>query len=235
MVNINMQLVTNITAVVGVIASLYFGLRTLKHRGETNKLLRASTNFDWGQMLVAADVIAKEMRRKNFSPHLILAIHGGGAIFAQLLSIQLGEEIPLTNIHILAKKDDAPSSGNLVFLRNEWAQLAPEDTKDFLLTITNKWVQFIPEYLKQDSADKKVVVVDDFCISGDSLASVRDGLKGLGFARDNIKTVAPLATRQAINAANPPDFWWIVVNTDAVNFPWGPGQKRQRMGLAPQR
>ncbi len=81
--------------------------------------------------------------------------------------------------------------------------------------------------------DLKVIIVDDFCISGDSLATIRNGLKELGFASDNIKTVTAISTQQAIDGANPPDFCWIEVDSGRLNFPCGPGQKLQRMGLAP--
>ena len=103
------------------------------------------------------------------SPGLILAIQGGGGIFAELLSIELGEEIPLTTIHILAKG-------------------GPQEDRDgFLVNQTTKWMQFILRYLAQFYSSQKVVIVDDFCITGDSLASLRNGLKELGFASDNVK------------------------------------------------
>ena len=78
---------------------------------------------------------------------------------------------------------------------------------------------------------QKVIIVDDFCISGDSLASLRNGLVELGFARTNILTVAPICTQLAIAGKNPADHFWTEVESHKVNFPWGPGAKLKRMGL----
>lgn len=211
----NEDLIFQTIAAAGVFASIYFGVDARRNRRKAQRLLRASTNFDWEQMLVAANVISLEMRREEFLPGQILAIHGGGGIFGELLSIELGEEIPLTTIHITSKTD-------------------PQEGRDgFLVKETTKWMQFIPRSFPQFDSNQKVVIVDDFCISGDSLESLRHALEELGIASGNIKTAAPICTQQAVEALNAPDYCWQEVDSGRVNFPWGPGQKLQRMGLAP--
>ena len=194
------------------IISTFLGVDAYRSRRKSKKLLRGSTNFDWEQMLVAAGVISKKLDKATFSPDLILAVQGGGGIFAQLLSMELGEEIPLTTIHILPK--DFPQ----------------KDPDNFLVKTTEKWVQLIPRHLEQYS-QQKVLIVDDFCIGGGTLASLRTGLEELGFAPNNIFTVAAICTQLAIELRKPADYFWIDVEHHRVNFPWGPGDKLKRMGL----
>ena len=200
------EIILAIISILGVAGTFYYGYKSLR-------LARTRTHFDWTQMRNAGRLLSNSITRR-FKPDMILAIQGGGGIFAHLILFEMGEEIPLDIIKLLPKSDPTDRFSS----------------DDFLLKHTTKWNYFIPKELGR-CKHLKVLLVDDFAITGDSLSKLREALMELGFPRAHITTASAICSQAAIDAQNRPDFYWTKSQTVKVYLPWGPGQKLERMGI----
>lgn len=166
------------------------------------QLNRRQRDLDWPRFRNAASDLARSVDRSGFMPDLILAISDRGAIVAHLVARELRRQIPIITVGYL----DSPNDH---FVMPGFAALTGTKTTAFL-----------PEAL-QELHDRKVLLVDDFVMSGDGLMRVTSQLLKYGFEADRIKTGAVVATRLAIANRKGPNYFAREARDYDFFFPWG--------------
>ena len=142
--------------------------------------------------------------KRTFTPDLLLTPGLSGATFANLLLYEFNREIPV----FVGVRSWKLGTG------------AFSCCGKFLVIETTKWYVHIPDCIL-DYKDKKILVVDDFAMSGDFLESIKRLLVSNGFEAGNIKTATMVATKVAIHNRKAPDFFWMQTPDDSFFFPWG--------------
>ena len=170
---------------------------------EKRKAERARKLVSWEDIQKASvDIKGKILRDGN--AQLFLSLDARSAILAYKI-----EEIMPSNIPMLVGfcfgKSDIPSS--MAF-------------DDFIKIDGNNWVYFLPKAVQQFSSSK-VVVFDDFTITGRTFARIVKALEELGFERNRIKTASIACTQTAAKSGEAPDYYWLELNFDEAYLPWG--------------
>jgi hypoxanthine phosphoribosyltransferase len=83
-----------------------------------------------------------------------------------------------------------------------------------------KAVTFLPDKLGE-LCDRRVLLLDDFVMSGDGLANVTKALLAKGFESSRLRSGAVVATRLAIANRKGPDYWARETRDFDFYFPWG--------------
>jgi hypoxanthine phosphoribosyltransferase len=135
-------------------------------------------------------------------PDFILAISDRGAMVGHLVARELRRQIPIITVGYL----DEPNDHFVV--------------PGFAALTGTKTTAFLPEAV-QNLHDRKVLLVDDFVMSGDGLRNVTTQLLKYGFEADRIRTGAVVATRLAIANRKGPNFFAREARDFDFYFPWG--------------
>lgn len=95
-----------------------------------------------------------------------------------------------------------------------------DDIVGYKVLTTKKWQLLIPELLFSDTK-KKLLIVDDFAMTGDFLFILKDELIKYGYKPYNIKSITIATTRLAIENNTAPDLYWRKNADSNFFFPWG--------------
>ncbi len=189
-----------ILGVGGIILSFYF-------QHENKKLQKELKRITWSDLVIAA----REFRikiNKVFKPDIIFSPCRRGATIANLF-IGVNENIFL----FVGVREDIRDGDKF--------KCIPEKLNEHWDTIgTNKYKQYIPKQLLENK-QAKLLILDDFAMSGDSLLAITDYLIKNGFDRSNIKTATIVCTDAAFDAKKMPDFFWLKSPHTDFYFPWG--------------
>lgn len=185
-----------VVGLVGIIVGIYFGV-------ESNRLLMARRKFDWSDLLNAAKDLGRRIN-KEFAPDIIITPGLRGATVANILKSELTETLPVF-VGISVWKEDLIKR--------------PEFPGYYYLE-TSKWHVYIPEIVL-NFKDKKVLVVDDFSMSGDFMQILTKSLIAKGFLEKNVKGMCVVATKVSIQGKKAPDFYWFESEDANFYFPWG--------------
>ncbi|MBG1265239.1 hypothetical protein [Nostoc sp. WHI] len=157
----------------------------------------------WVDLEAASEDLASRIKRE-FHTELIITPGLRGGIFSELLKDKIDYNLP-TFVGISIWKQERQSDLNLA---------------DFLLIETNKWNVYIPKSIFRYD-NRKVLIVDDFAISGDFLYNLKQLLLSQGFLPQNVKSACILTTKLAVKNHKAPDYYWRQVDRIDVYFPWG--------------
>lgn len=190
--------------------TVMFGLLTFAGLGFTihygrkaSALEKARKQFDWTDLQACMSDLASASK-KEFIPDVVFTPGLRGATLTNLLLSEFDGNIPAyVGISFWRESLDAPS---------ELSETERIDTK--------KWYVHVPLSLTSYK-DKKLLVVDDFAMSGDFLDSLRIVLQGMGFQSNNVKTMCAVTTTIAIQNKKAPDYWWFASENTDFYFPWG--------------
>lgn len=183
--------------VFGVGLSIYFGR-------EAKRLAVKIKSIAWEDIVLAASDLASEITR-NFDPDIIYAPDCRGGIIGMQIRQGMRHEILLITGVTLWKENISSAP-----------ELPGYSTKE-----TTKWFVITPDVLSSFSG-KKILVVDDFAMSGDALVSIKNNLvEDLGFKKENVKTCAVIVSETAKRSNKYPDFSWKTVEHHDFFFPWG--------------
>ena len=177
-----------------------FSLITEWRRRKTE---RENKSLSWEELMAGTTDLFKDIR-SNFDPEVILTPNLRGGIIAHLIIDQFDRHIPAFVGQIFWKK-----SGGEV-------KPIPSHFK----IATGKWELFIPEAIIEFK-DSRLLIVDDFSMSGDTLANVKDELILRGFNPELIKTASLVTTKVAVDNNKSTDFRWRVNENNDFYFPWG--------------
>jgi len=182
--------------VVGAWASIHYGRKSARLAAERKR-------FDWGDLQTAARDLARSIM-KTYTPEVAFTLTARGATVAQFVLNSLGEHIPL---YVGIQED----------LRGRRFVSPP---KGYEAVTTSKWNNFIPQSLLLERG-RKLLIIDDFAMSGDSLVRVRDFLVFKGFSGCDVKTATFVCTETAIAGGKAPDFYAFKTPGPDFYFPWG--------------
>jgi hypoxanthine phosphoribosyltransferase len=192
-----------LSTALAVITVLGFGLALWQYiRAE--RLNRRQRDLDWPRFHNAASDLARAVDRSGFTPDFILATSDRGAIVGHLVARELRRQIPIITAGYL----DTPGGTVL---------------PGFDAIGGSKTTVYIPHGVRE-LVSTKVLVLDDFVMSGDGMAVARKQLESYGFAPEAIKTGSVVATRLAIANRKGPDFLAREIKDFDFFFPWGRAQ-----------
>jgi hypoxanthine phosphoribosyltransferase len=180
----------------GAIVSIYFGL-------EARKLSKRRISFNWEELHTGSRDLARQVRRSRFIPDLIISISVRGATVAGIVTLEFNSSVPL--LMCIQEDKSAPF------------RFRPGD---HVVVESDKWRIHLPEALLAHN-DKKLLIVDDFTMSGGTLAAVRQELEMRGWGSKNIRTATLVCTAQANDLGKGPDFYWWLAESHIFYFPWG--------------
>lgn len=191
-----LAIVFGLTTLAGVLLTILYGRKSARLEKSRKKL-------EWSDFQACATDLAAAVKR-FFVPDLIVTPGLRGATLANLMIKDLGENIPVLVGASYWKEAPGPGSAPTGYFHIE----------------TNKWHVYIPEIAVADSS-KRVLIVDDFTMSGDFLEKLVACFLSAGFERDNIKTATAVVTRIAIQNHKAPDIHWMESLDTSFYFPWG--------------
>jgi hypoxanthine phosphoribosyltransferase len=186
--------------ILGATTVLGFGLAVWQSM-RAEQLNKRQRDLDWPRFRNAASDLARSVDRSKFIPDFILSISDRGAIVGHLVARELRRQIPIITAGYLDQEDTVSIPG-------------------FLTLQGAKATTFLPEGLK-GLKEKRVLLVDDFVMSGDGLLRVKNQLLEYGFAADSIRTGSVVATKVSIVSKKGPDFFAREAKDLDFFFPWG--------------
>lgn len=189
--------VFGIVGLAGVLLTIHYGRKSAR-------LEREKVTLTWTDLRIAVDDIAKEITNSSFVPDLIFALSGRGSIVAHLLSQELETEVPVLVGVTLWKESNAK----------------PMDLPHHEFITTSKWYLGVPAALFE-KATQRLLIVDDFAMTGDALERIRNLLMSKGYPSDNLRTVTVVATEVAVRSKKGPNFFWRSTESTQFFFPWG--------------
>lgn len=204
----------NIFSIVIGIAGILIGIIVARHYfNKSQKMLTRSKKMDWDEVLNAINDIIKQLKcideEKRFIPDVIFVPNIKSTIIASYLTNYFDTYIPtLLGLSIFKKRYPPKVKENIL------------SSDSYIYFETAKWYVYLPMNLF-DYNKKKVLIVDDFVMSGEYLSSLKELLVNNGFDKKNIKTMCLAITEVAIGSKKGPDYYWKVVNPGALYFPWG--------------
>lgn len=183
------------TTVIGFGLAIWQALRA-------EQLNRRQRDLDWPRFRSATSDLARAIDRSDFAPDVILALSDRGAIVAHLVARELRRQPPIVTVAYLS----GPSTTS--------------DLPGYTTLRGSKATTFLPEKIG-DLRTQRILLLDDFVMSGDGLARIQETLHAHGFEQDRIRTGAVVSTRLSIANKKGPDFYAREVRDFDFYFPWG--------------
>ena len=194
------------------ISSFIFGILSFVYaiycRHMTIKAERKQCTIDWKDVNIAAKDLAKQIEH-TYSPDIIYVPSIKSGIIVHFIKEYFSEYIPVITGQIISKKQFGKGYIKKI-----------EDLDKYLFFETNKWYAYIPVGLL-DYKEKKLLIIDDFAMSGDFLHILSKTLFDNGFAPENIKTSCLATTEVAIRSEKSPNYYWKKFSITDIYMPWG--------------
>lgn len=196
--NILLSLVFGVVSLVSVLFTIHYGRKAAR-------LERDKKSLTWPQLQLLADAMCFKLKRDGFIPDLILAPGSRGAILAELMLNKFSRNIPaVVGISFMefSKKPMPSIQGYSAF------------------PIGKGWNIYIPDAISE-FRNGKVLIVDDFCLTGVFFQEVRAFLLKLGFDEKKIRVFCAVITKVTQAAHRAPEYYHVVTDDDYFYFPWG--------------
>ena len=196
-----------IIGIVGIIigiVGIFLAYHYERGRTELYKKLRTIT---WDELRMASRGLRKKIEGK-FQPDVIFTPCKRGATIANLM-FDVDETIFLYVGTRIDRQEKRSAS-----LPNGWEE-------GWGVVETKKYYNYIPKILLNLNKDIKLLIIDDFAMTGDSLEGIVDLLKKEGFKEENIKTATIVCTHSVYDGKHLPDFYWNKTEYKEFYFPWG--------------
>jgi hypoxanthine phosphoribosyltransferase len=163
---------------------------------------RRERDLDWPRFRSAASDLARSIDRSDFMPEVILALSDRGAIVAHLVARELRRQVPIVTVGYLGRSDARAEIPGFEAIRGP------------------KAVLFLPDGIAELSGNR-LLLLDDFVMSGDGLREVIRALLDKGFNRQDIRSGAVVATKLSIVSKKGPDYFGRETKGFDFYFPWG--------------
>jgi len=191
--------VTNISSASITVVSILVSIFVFR---KNRKLQKELKSFKWEKVHSSSLELGKIIK-KDFSPDVILTYTPRSGIIALLLR-------DLVNVK-------SPVFVGVVFHKKSPIGFAPSH---FWKVETNKMDIFIPDALL-DYIDKKILIVDEYTLTGDSLSVLKSFLIQKGFNEKKIRTASLIKTTTAEISKKSPDYSFFTVDYTDFYLPWG--------------
>lgn len=185
-------------ALVGVALTIYYGKKAARLELEKKSLT-------WPQLQLIADATCFNLKKDGFVPDLILAPGSRGAILSELLVNKFNRNIPaVTGISLM-----------------EFSQKPMPVIKDYFeFSVGEGWNIYIPNAISEFK-NGRVLIVDDFCLTGEFFQNLRSFLIRQGFRAKNVRVFCAVITKVTKAAGRAPEYYHLVTDDDNFYFPWG--------------
>lgn len=162
--------------------------------------------MSWEGLLMFIDGLCFALKKDRFTPDVILAPGTRGAIIAELLVHRIDRSIP-------------------VFVGISYQNLGKISQKLILdefeaFGIVDDWELMIPKSVLLFK-DQKILIVDDFCLTGNFFKRLKTYLVSKGYSAENIKVYCAVVTIVSKAAGRAPEYFSSVTDGDDYYFPWG--------------
>ncbi|MCH5298190.1 MAG: hypothetical protein J1E96_00360 [Ruminococcus sp.] len=196
-----MSMISEFFGIVGTVFGAWGVVLTLKSN-KKNKKLKSIT---WEDIQSATKFFWRKLQCRKFKPDFIVTPGQKGGIIAQLIRDFYEDDIPIISGFLRAKGQGTVENEN------------------YLKLSTTKWDVYMPVCLNENKQKDtiKLLIVDDFVMSGDFLKLLKNTLLELGYSEKNIYSCAIAVTRVAMDANKNPNYYWKVVDDKDFSFPWG--------------
>jgi hypoxanthine phosphoribosyltransferase len=185
-----------------ILLTIFFGLLSAYYQMENKRLNKEKRRINWEDLMSLTRSLRQKIYR-DYKPQIFFSPCRRGATIANLMFLP-NENVPL----YVGIREDTRVTHKLNL-----------DKKDFEVVSTGKYDHYIPNSLFEKT-DSKLLIIDDFAETGDSLSTIVKYLIGKGFDKDKIKTATVVCSQTAVNANKKPDFFSIEMPGDFY-FPWG--------------
>jgi hypoxanthine phosphoribosyltransferase len=200
-----------ILTVLGFGLTIYYGRQSAKSETKLQELHneflhleRQKHSIDFQDILACANELKNELSMSGFEPDIIFAPGLRGATFANVLEDEF-------------RKDSLP----VIVGISTWTNFdCFKDISGYKILTTKRWQLLIPNILFA-ICDKRLLIVDDFAMTGDFLSILKSELISTGYKEENIKSVTIATTTVAIENKTAPDFYWHEPADSNFFFPWG--------------
>lgn len=190
------------------ILSLIIGMAGAILSYDAYKKSRALKTVSWNDLQSATKFIWKKLKEKNFTPDIILSSDPKGGIVGYMISKFYKDDI-FTNIGHATRKG--------------MKRAITFSNTSYTVINTNKWEVGLSKQIIDinEKKDKKILIVDDFVLSGDFNMELIDLLLKSGYQKENIIVCCVAVTNVAIQSNKAPELYWKAVDNDDFYFPWG--------------
>lgn len=187
------------------IAGTAFGVWGVMLTISSNRKNRKLKTVTWSDIQSATKFFWRRLQYQGIKPDFIITPGQKGGIIAQLIKDFYKDDIPILTGFLKAKTQESIKGENYFTLS------------------TTKWNVYMPILLKEfEEKDKiKLLIVDDFVMSGDFMYLLKNTLLELGYLEQNIYSCAIAVTKVAMDANKSPSYYWKVVDDKDFYFPWG--------------
>lgn len=193
-----LNIVFGIISIIGTVLTVFYGLKV-------SKLEKAKRTLTWHDLQMISDSTALSLKKDNFLPEVILCPGLRGGILAELFLNKFERNIPVfigISHRDFSKINKLNIAGYKRFIiADDWDILIP----DVIFTFKNK----------------KILIIDDFCLTGTFFQNLRQHLIDNGFNNEKIKIFSSVITKVTKVAGRAPEYYAIVTDDDYIYFPWG--------------
>ena len=189
--------------VIGILGSLLSAISLALFLKEKKK----NKTIYWRDIPIAMNYLSEKMK-KDFIPEIILIPNEKGGVLANFLK----KSLPYNAVCIfgIGMPKKRANIDDTYYVSN-----------DFINFSTAKWDAYLPKCLFE-YRDKKLLILDDFTMTGDFLEKLKDTLTNtVGFNDDNIRSMCLATTIFAKENNKEPDYYWKIFETPKVFLPWG--------------
>ena len=195
----------SLNIIFGIISVISFGT-TIYYGRKSSNLEKQRKKIDWTDIQACANDLGKDLKKTKFKPDIIFTPGLRGATFVNLLQNEISKEIPVFVGISFWKENNKNFDLNLY--------------EDFYTIETSKWFVLIPKILISQKK-QKILIVDDYTMSGDFLQIITNLLVDNGIDKKNIKSMTIATTKVAIENHKEPDYFWMTTSDSNFYFPWG--------------
>ena len=196
--------IETVLAVGGLIGTLAGLTGTVFYGRAARKLHRERLSFTWDELHAGGRELGRQVKEAGFAPEIVLTPSIRGATVAGIVVLEFDNQLPI----FMCIQED---------IRAVHFAFSPSD---HTAVETSKWRIRVPDALRGHT-DKRILIVDDFAMSGDSLVKIRECLTQFGFAREAVRAASLVCTTTTKDTNKAPEFCWYETPTSRFYFPWG--------------
>ncbi|NGZ26292.1 MAG: hypothetical protein G8345_05340 [Magnetococcales bacterium] len=205
MSTVSIEIITPDNIIITTLISLLFGVTglTLRYYYFRKKSAReARTIISIDDILKGVDNIGSWLTKIKWHPDILVAIPGGGMIIAELLSFIINDYIPI----ITAFRKERTNDPLLILNSKEKCD-------------TSKYSYYFS--MTPMRSQKKILIVDIYLNSGETIELFRNKLIESGVQIENIKVAVIVQSNNFRTGERSSDYHSIESNNYDVEFPWG--------------
>lgn len=198
-----------IEAIVSIIASLFGIVGTLSSfyfQKKSKKLKRKLNKFSWEDINLGVSVLSRKIS-EEFEPEVVLCASTGAAgLVANLYFLESDKYIPV--IYGSSKKIGTQFT-------------APIEKNRAYFYVTKRCEVYVSNEIEKYK-DKKILIIEDIVLTGDSLVEEKKMLLDCGYKQENIRSAALFVSNIAVDTEKKPDFYWFELDgLSKYYYPWG--------------